>query len=138
LLSSIIVSVASLVRIGMNRLLTKLPALFSNWALTGSLAVHQHNPVAAPRLGVVYVEDVIKAAQVLGLVPIEKGANVILLEPFDPVVFRRLWQEDSGRCAAPTQVAVDLLVSPGRGPEEAEALLEWMADHELEWRQPCP
>jgi hypothetical protein len=33
---------------------------------------------------------------------------------------------------------VDLLVSPGRGPEEAEALLEWMADHELEWRRPCP
>jgi len=63
---------------------------------------------------------------------------VILLEPFDPVVFRRLWQDSPDRCAAPPQVVVDLLVSPGRGPEEAEALLEWMADHELEWRQPSP
>lgn len=123
---------------GLNHLLTKLSALPLQWTLTGSLAIHQHNPVAAPRLGVVYVADVLKAAQTLGIVPAEKGANVILLEPFDPVVFQRLWQNSPDPCALPTQVAVDLLVSPGRGPEEAEALLEWMAEHEREWRQPCP
>ena len=36
--------------------------------------------------------------------------------------------------AVPSQVAVDLLTSPGRGPAEADALLAWMATREEAWR----
>ena len=38
------------------------------------------------------------------------------------------------RYVALSQVAADLLTSPGRGPAEAESLLEWMRANETEWR----
>jgi hypothetical protein len=37
--------------------------------------------------------------------------------------------------AAPSQVVADLMTSPGRGPQEAEALLEKMKGAEDAWRQ---
>lgn len=36
--------------------------------------------------------------------------------------------------AAPSQVSVDLLTSPGRGPNEAEALRQWVQVNEDAWR----
>jgi len=51
---------------------------------------------------------------------------VILLAPFDPVVFDRTWTDRSMTFVARSQVAVDLLTSPGRAPAEAEAVLERM------------
>jgi hypothetical protein len=36
--------------------------------------------------------------------------------------------------AALTQVAADLMTSPGRGPNEAEALMTWMSEQEDAWR----
>jgi hypothetical protein len=82
----------------------------------------------------VYVEDIAAAAHGLDLRRAEAGANVLLIEPFDPVVFDRTLVRDELTLANPSQVAADLLTSPGRGPAEAEALLEWMAEHEHEWR----
>ena len=35
-----------------------------------------------------------------------------------------------------TQVLLDLMTGPGRGPAEAEALLEWMRDNEDRWKLP--
>ena len=110
------------------------------YAATGSLA----GPgIAATRLAVLYVDDAPRAAEVLELVPAEAGANVWLLEPFDDVVFdrtaRRSPMGSPGAppvvVASPSQVAVDLLTSPGRGPQEAEALIEWMKGAEDDWRR---
>jgi hypothetical protein len=56
------------------------------------------------------------------------------VQPFDPVVFERTTQVDSIVYAAATQIAADLLTSSGRGPEEAEWILEWMEEHENAWR----
>lgn len=36
--------------------------------------------------------------------------------------------------AAASQVAVDLLTGPGRGPAEGDALIEWMEQNEDAWR----
>ena len=116
------------------------PVSFDRYALTGSLA----GPGIAPaRLAMVYVDDAERAAEALDLVPTEAGANVWLLEPFDVVVFDRL-QSLPVACtpkpintlaASPAQVAADLMTSPGRGPQEAEALLEKMKGTEHAWRQ---
>ena len=38
------------------------------------------------------------------------------------------------KVAALGQVAADLLTSPGRGPDEAEALIDWMQQNEGAWR----
>src|SRR5947207_21220 len=49
-------------------------------------------------------------------------------------VMRRASKKNGVTIAAPSQVAADLLTSPGRGPNEAEALIEWMREHEDAWR----
>jgi hypothetical protein len=101
---------------------------------TGSFAAARLAPVTAQRLLVVFVQEASAAASKLDLRPAEAGANVLLVEPFDPVVFDRTIARDGLVLANPSQVAADLLTSPGRGPAEAEALLAWMKEHEDDWR----
>lgn len=60
--------------------------------------------------------------------------NVALVRPFDQIVSERTSKRDRLTVAALTQVAVDLLTSPGRGPNEAEALMKWMQENESAWR----
>jgi hypothetical protein len=115
---------------GLSSLWTKLAKL-PRYAVTGSPA---GTGIAPTRIAIVYVDDPEGAAETLGLVPAEAGANVWLLRPYDGVVFTR-----TRRCTMPVgdagvelitvsaaQAVVDLLSSPGRGPQEAEALLREM------------
>lgn len=103
----------------------------TRYALTGSPA----GPgVAATRIAMVYVDDPEAAAQSLGLLPAEAGANVWLLSPFDPVVFERSRLRElpgpdgpvSVITVSEAQAFVDLASSPGRGPAEAEVLMQNM------------
>lgn len=118
---------------GLSTLLRNVQAL-ERYAVTGSLAATGVAPVAAPALGAVYVDDLRAAMEVLGLRDVPIGSNVMLVRPKSPVAFERTWERDGTRYAAMSQVAVDLLTSPGRGPAEAEALIEWMAANEDAWR----
>lgn len=116
-----------------------LPALWPKlgqlprYAATGSTA----GPGIAPtRIAMLYVDDPEAAALSLELVPAEAGANVWLLRPYDVVVFERTRQRTvtAGEATvdvvtvSTAQAVVDLLSSPGRGPQEAEALMEKMKD----------
>jgi hypothetical protein len=120
---------------GLNHLLSTLKTTTIRYAVTGSLAGATKAPITAPRLATLYVDDAVSAADSLGLRAAESGANVVLAEPFDPVVFERSWEEDEVRFCALSQVAADLLTSPGRGPAEGEELLRWMEGHVDEWQQ---
>jgi hypothetical protein len=51
------------------------------------------------------------------------------------VVFDRGDEDRGVRYVAPSQAAVDLLTSPGRGPSEGQELLSWMEAHERDWRR---
>ncbi len=106
----------------------------ARYAVTGSLGASRLAPIAPARLGVCFVDSQEALAEGLRLRPAESGANVILAEPFDPVVYERTWEREGITFAAPTQIAADLLTSPGRGPAEAEELLSWMAGNEDAWR----
>lgn len=113
---------------GIGELAAKLASI-ARYAVTGSMA----NPssVAPARLAAVYVDDAADVAKTLELVPTDAGANVWLLEPFDAVVFERtrpvkLSSGPTIVAVAPSQLAADLMTSPGRGPQEAEALLVQM------------
>lgn len=119
---------------GTTALLDKLRDLDSRYAVTGSLAAAQLATVAPARLAQVYVTSLSDAAAQLDLRPAESGANVILAEPFDDVVFDRTTNRDEVSYAAASQVAADLLTSPGRGPAEGEALIAWMEQNEDDWR----
>jgi hypothetical protein len=119
---------------GLNSLLRKLSNTDSQYAVTGSLGSASIAPVAPARLAVIFADDMEDAAEHLALRQAEAGANVILAEPFDPVVYERDEERDGVNYAAPSQNAADLLTSPGRGPSEAEELMEWMARNEGAWR----
>ena len=119
---------------GLQALLDKLAGSPSTYAVTGSLAANQVAPAAPARLAAIYVDDVAEMAGALGLREAETGANVLLAEPFDSVVFERTWAAGGITLAALSQVAADLLTSPGRGPAEADELLRWMEQNEDSWR----
>jgi hypothetical protein len=118
---------------GLDALWTKLQGAGLDYALTASAVAAQVAPVASPRLAVLYVVDLGVAAGRLELRPAETGGNVMLVEPFDRVVFERTVRRGGLVHAALTQVVADLLTSPGRGPSEAEALIRWMAANESTW-----
>jgi hypothetical protein len=103
-------------------------------AITGSVAAARLEPVTAPKLLLAYSDSPAEVATRLGLLEAEQGANVILLQPFDPVVWERGASKEGLRFAAPSQVAVDCLTGNGRMPAEGEALLKWMLANEREWR----
>jgi hypothetical protein len=108
----------------------------SQFVVTGSFAAVRVAPVAAPALLVAYCDDIAKAPGAPGLLPSDRGANLILLQPFDPVVFDRTRTESSVTYAALSQVAVDCLTGNGRMPSEGETLIDWMIHNEGEWRLP--
>jgi len=71
----------------------------------------------------------------LTLRPADAGANVVLAEAVDDNVFDGVLLRNGLWYAAPAQVAVDLLTSPGRGPQEGEELIDWMKANEETWRR---
>jgi hypothetical protein len=119
---------------GLPALVEKLRSLEVRAVVTGSLAAVRRAPAASPRLAAVYVDDPERVAQALALRPAESGANVMLVRPLDPVAFARTWVEDGVSYAAVSQVAADLLTSPGRGPSEGEELIAWMKKNTDAWR----
>lgn len=106
----------------------------SDYCITGSLAAARRISLAPPRLATIYTEDPDRLARALEVRPAEAGANILVLRPYDAVVFERTWSEEGLAFAALSQVAADLLTSPGRGPSEGEELLRWMENHVGGWR----
>lgn len=82
----------------------------------------------------VYVDRPRDVEQALDLRPAEAGANVALFTPFDDVVFEQTSVKKGITIASLSQVAADLMTSPGRGPNEAEALMQWRQENEDAWR----
>lgn len=103
--------------------------------ITGSFAAAEMMaPIAAPALLLAYCERPRELANENGLLRSEEGANVVLLSPFDPVVWERTSFHNHLTYGAPSQVVVDCLTGNGRMPAEGEALLEWMVNNEPSWR----
>jgi len=121
------------------RELSRLPARFERvtlrYAFTGSFAAYSVAQVATPRLLMAYVDEPSRIANDLSLKPTTAAPNVILLRPFDQVVYERSVVRRGVRCVAMSQLAADLLTGPGRMPEEAEAVLAWMRTNEGLWRK---
>ena len=121
---------------GLNALTDRLAAADDlDYVVTGSLAAERVAAYAPARLATVYVRDLSSAAEALGLRPTETGANVALATGKYDAVFDRADVVDGLRVAALSQVAVDLLTGPGRNPNEASALLDWMEANESRWRR---
>lgn len=104
------------------------------YAVTGSVAANAVAPFASARLAMLYVSNVRAAVEELDLRETESSANVMVLRPFDDVVFARTIERDALVLVNPSQLAVDLLTGPGRAPAEGEELLAWMEENTDAWR----
>ncbi len=105
-------------------------------AITGSFAAVRLAPVAAPTLLVAYCSDAEAFASDFQLLPADRGSNIVLLRPFDDIVWERTMAFESVTYTAASQTAVDCLTGNGRMPAEGEALLAWMEEDESLWRLP--
>ncbi|MEO8904240.1 MAG: hypothetical protein ABI488_17915 [Polyangiaceae bacterium] len=119
---------------GLSAMVGRLAKSSEKYVLSGTLAASHLAPIAASRLGMVWVDDADRAAARLGLKLVDSGANVLIIESRDDGVFAGASRKNDVWYAAPSQVAADLLTSPGRGPAEAEELIQWMREHEEVWR----
>lgn len=120
---------------GLGPVVDTLQTLRGGYVVSGAWAATLYAPVAPARLLLCYADDVQKLAKALDLRQVETGMNVVLARPFDDVVSERTAERDGVSVAALSQVVADLLTSPGRGPNEAEALMMWMVEHESVWRR---
>jgi hypothetical protein len=123
---------------GIDQLLSGLRRYGGTYAITAEAATRPYLPrgqaaVAPLALLTIYVPDATLAAGTLQLRPVDRGANVVLVEPFDSVVLRGARVNDRLTYAAPSQVIVDLLTGPGRAPEEGASLIEALAREDEGW-----
>lgn len=120
---------------GPRALLERLGEIDLEYTVTGSLAAEPKVRFAPAALASIYVRDIRRAAKALELRSAPSGGNVVLISPASNVAFERTWTDGSIAYAALSQVAADLLSSPGRAPSEAAALIEWMEANEDAWRR---
>lgn len=107
------------------------------WALvTGSFAAVRLAPIAAPALLVAYSMRPDDLASELNLRPVNEGADVVIVRPENPGVFRGAKEDGEVAWAAPSQIAIDCFSGSGRMPSEGQAVIEWMALKEDQWRVP--
>lgn len=123
---------------GLDKVLRGLRTFEGTYAITAEAATRPYLPrgqaaVAPLALLTLYVPDAGAAAEALQLRPVDRGANVVLVEAFDAVVYRRAQLKKGLRYAAPSQVVVDLLTGPGRAPEEGASLIEALAAKDEGW-----
>lgn len=119
---------------GISVAVAKLAKSSSRYAITGSFVAARFAPAAPVHLLMVYASQPDSLIDELELTQVDAGANVFVIEPFSGVVFERTSSIDGLSMAALSQVAADLMTSPGRGPSEAEVLIRWMRDNEDAWR----
>lgn len=104
------------------------------YAMTGSMALPREVSIAPVRLAMIYTHAPPALGSYLGLRRVDGGANVLLIEPFDDVVFARTGRRHDLVSVAVSQLAADLLTGPGRAPSEGDELMTWMKAHEDAWR----
>jgi hypothetical protein len=93
------------------------------YALTGFSASNRLASMVKGQRVMVYIgRDISLVADQAGLKPVDSGANVILIQPYDDGVLWRPQEKDRFQIANPIQVYLDLKRLPGRGEEAADFL----------------
>ena len=120
---------------GLDDVIAKLKKAKWQYAVTGSIAAQPRSPIAPVRQAMIYTDHVDTAMRFLDVRETDLGVNLLIAEPFDPVVFDRTNTIDDLTLVAPSQAACDLLTGSGRMPSEGEELLDWMKRNEGSWRR---
>jgi hypothetical protein len=94
------------------------------YALTGFSAAARLAPTVRYQRATAYVaQNIDELARCMGLKPVDSGANVSLIEPYDEGVFAGATEINGLRIASSVQTYLDVLNSKARGQEAAEAVL---------------
>ena len=104
------------------------------WAITGSFAASRLAPVTAPEVAVIYAENPDRLTRAGRLLPATRGANVVVAEAYDRIVFERTVSSGVETYASTAQIALDCLTGNGRMPAEGEAVVAWMRKNQRRWR----
>lgn len=104
-------------------------------AITGSYAARTVAPTAVGGQLMIYAKSDFEPLMAqLGLLPIEEGADVLLLRPKDNTELSDTENADGLPRVALSQLVLDCLSGPGRMPAEGEAVISYMAQNEAAWR----
>jgi hypothetical protein len=96
-------------------------------ALTARAGAAALSGTALPGVVAAYVDNPERVAAILGAEaadPGGPGANLLLIDPFDPFVFDGAWESSGLRYASRAQIIADLLGSPAPAPAQAASLLD--------------
>lgn len=131
-------AVPTLAARGIDKVLSGLRRYQGTYAITAEAATRPYLPrgtaaVAPLALLTLYVPDASTAAETLQLRSVDRGANVVLVEPFDAVVYRGAKVKDKLTYAVPSQVVVDLLTAPGRARQEGASLIDALGAKDEAW-----
>jgi hypothetical protein len=85
----------------------------------------------------IYLKGAGDAINRIGVSALGDPPDFYFIEPFDEDVFHGAVQIDGRWCAAPYQIAADLLSRPEQA-SCAEALIDWMRGNENLWRNSPP
>lgn len=95
------------------------------YALTGFSASNRFAPMVRGQRAMIYVGNSIElVAEKIGLKPVESGANIFLIQPYDDGVYWNASLVGNLQTASPIQVYLDLKRYPGRGEEAADFLYQ--------------
>jgi hypothetical protein len=123
---------------GLNHALNALSKVNTRIAVTGSAAARAYlsdavTPVSPLVSLSLYAENPIVLMGQLGLKTVDRGMNVLVMRPYDDVVYAKSRLVDGVWFAAPAQVVADLLTGPGRSSEEAEQLMAVLGESDEGW-----
>ncbi len=124
---------------GAGQLYTRLQDLderLGHLVVTGSYAATAVAPIAAPAQLALYTDDPAAVRRAAGLLPADRGADVVLLRAVDASQTDRPRIVDGVTQVGLSQLVLDCLAGNGRLPAEGEAVLGWMRDHVNDWRLP--
>jgi transcriptional regulator with AbiEi antitoxin domain of type IV toxin-antitoxin system len=93
------------------------------YSLAAFSAAARYAPAVRYQRVFAYIDDADALAKSISLKPVESGANVTLLEPYDAGVYLGTRDVDGMTITAPCQTYLDLTKLPGRGEEAADVLL---------------
>jgi Transcriptional regulator, AbiEi antitoxin, Type IV TA system len=106
------------------RLAEQMSRTRRDYALTGFSAAARFAPAVRYQRVHAYITDAPeRVAQQLEIKPVESGANVTLIEPYDEGVYLGAADKGGVTVVSPVQGYLDLSQLRGRGEEAAEALL---------------
>jgi hypothetical protein len=94
------------------------------YGFTGFSGSSRYAPAVRYQRVMAYVQDEIdELIKILDIKPVDSGANVLLLEPYDDGVFYGKQEREGSMVVSPIQIYLDLYSYRGRGEEAAEILL---------------